>query len=211
LKKLILKQWLEEAISQERISIAEAININRSSDPDWEFLIRENQLTFERARKVLQLRESRKIEIAEAFACLDQAVSKKVPTEQVSTKQVVDTSESQNENSRHGDLPFTKGALEFLKTVDSMRKRPAIEQLKFFISGWEKTLLLKRSPVSDGLAAEIYQLVQDAKKQTETFDDQSVLRRAKPIIEILRARRQIPGQRGPRPISIPTGGQHRRR
>lgn len=139
---MVLKPWLEEALGQGRISIAEAINVNKSRDPDWEFLICTKKLVFEKARRVIGLRESQKVPIAVAVSFFERASSKPQTSQKVArTGRPID-----------GNRAFTKDALAFLEKVDAMRKRPAIEQVRFFISDWESTLLVKRAPVSDDLA-----------------------------------------------------------
>ena len=63
-----LPDWLETAFAQGRISIAEALNVHRSSDPEWQVLIGERQFDYALANRIVSLMHQRLISLAAALA-----------------------------------------------------------------------------------------------------------------------------------------------
>jgi len=78
-----IEAWLETAYSEGRISITEAINVQRSANPDWRVLLGDKKFHYLRARQIIAFSLEHRLPLAEATAEIERP---KKPKKQVSAR-----------------------------------------------------------------------------------------------------------------------------
>ena len=210
-----LHDWLESAYDQGRISIAEALNVQRDRSPDWRVLIGERRFTYARASEVIDLTLDRRISLAAALKLIRESpkAKRRAVLKPANTQP---PTKSKRRAALHPRAPrepskFVQDVVNYLENAKDAQRRPPIEQISFFIESWETTYIRDGSLISGDRAEELSDLVRSARLKARTYDDYILVGRAERVIAEIRQRGLMPSNYKPRPISIPIGGQPKRR
>lgn len=215
---MTLPDWLEKAYAEGRISIAEALNVNRSKNRDWKILLEDYNLTFSEAKEVIKSTENTGRPLGRAVAAIRSSCTEKntgrPPGKAVAAVRS-DCTDEKSRRVREEDKMISKKLGKDLRKVledaEAAKRRGPLDQIRFFIESWEFNYIQRRAYISPADAKTLRMLIAEARPEVKTAMDSEMVRRAERVAGAIRKRGLMPLNQKPRLIFTPTGGSQKRK
>jgi hypothetical protein len=209
---MTLPDWLEEAYAEGRISIAEALNVNRSKDPNWKILLTDYNLPFSDAKEVVKNMENSRRPLEKAVAFV---LSPRPDDESRRAREKSLRADEGSRRVRQEDKIISeklgKDLLNELEEAEAARKRGPLEQIRFFIDSWEFNYVRKHAYISNVDAKALRILIKEARREIRTLADAELVKRADGVAGAIRRRGLMPLNQRPHLIFTPSGGSPKRK